>query len=242
MGFVKPAKCLEKTMDNATWCLWNCNEFDFDRWQVVWPAMRQWLLVEWDGHVWLVRAASLWTMQRPSSLWDLWLWLKDRSSPSMEAKERWWWERSQQCFGGICRTISDLCLLNVSDVQGCSRMFKDVQCCSRMFKDVQGCSRMFKDVQGCYMMLNDVQCYADSDVLLQFELRPFQLTPHLRCHHSFPDPSEPSCSGPTKSVTWKSWAQQKLPLILMHFELQSKFADFVLICFIVSACFGDMAS
>ena len=26
--------------------------------------MRQWLLVEWDGHVWLVRAASLWTMQR----------------------------------------------------------------------------------------------------------------------------------------------------------------------------------
>ena len=70
-----------------------------------------------------------------------------------------------------------------------------------MFRDVQGCSGMFKDVRCCSMMLNDVQCYADSDLLLQFELCPFQLTLNLRCLHSFPDPSEPSCSGPTKSVT-----------------------------------------
>ena len=61
--------------------------------------MQQWLLVEWADHAWLVLVASRLTMPLPSSLWALWLWLRDRSSPSMEARGKWWWERFPQRFG-----------------------------------------------------------------------------------------------------------------------------------------------
>ena len=192
--------------------------------------MRQWLLVEWDGHVWLVRAASLWTMQRPSSLWDLWLWLKDRSSPSMEAKERWWWERFQQCFGGICRTISDLCLLNVSDVQGCSRMFNDVIWCSMMSNAT----------------LTLMFCFSLSSVLSNLPhiwgaTTAFRI---LRNHHAvgwwspWHESRELSrsfhsswCTSSCKASS-QIWCDHHVTLMLID----------VLICFFVSACFSDMAS